>query len=580
MEPIQNADGFSAAVEAANASHAALLEDNAAAAREEAERNRPPAVALGRLGRSYVFYSPSCGDIFEYPPDKLNNAGILLTMAPLEHWESWLFPDIVNSGEHVSKKVLLDAAQARLLADSRGKHFDPDKVRARGVWADSPDGWIYNAGASCWHIPANGGKPERVGNMRGKIMYSAGVELPEPSEAMLTDSEGLHLLELLTARTWRMQGSGELLAGWLVSSLLAGITPIRPHIWVNASPGTGKTFLRDEIGHIIRDFALIPNGVPTEAAIRQHRKGDCLPVVLDEVEPDEDEAKEKKILGLLELMRSASYSGKVIRGTKEGVGVSYLMKCNFALFSISNAINREADASRCIVLQLFTPRDKVAKKALWQRQEAGRKLIKQDDFHGRLIARLLETLPAIMRNIEELTEFLSGLDGVDSRRASIFAVLMACRHALTSRELMTAEEMNHAAMLARAYDQSEEKESDFSRCLNILCSHQVEVMGAGKMTVARACIMAKEGTDAEARYAAARALELYGLRWRDDKNALQVYTGDGKLKRVYKGTPWASGKISPVLMDGGQGCYQMSGNVGSVKNRRCLFIPAALILDE
>ncbi len=38
MEPIQNDDGFSAAVEAANASHAALLEDNAAAAREEAER--------------------------------------------------------------------------------------------------------------------------------------------------------------------------------------------------------------------------------------------------------------------------------------------------------------------------------------------------------------------------------------------------------------------------------------------------------------------------------------------------------------------------------------------------------------
>ena len=573
MEPIQNDDGFSAAMEACERSHKELKEENEAAA-------RPPAVPLGRNGRSYVFYSPLYGDILEYPPDKLNNAGILQTLAPLDKWESWLFPDIVNSGEHVSRKVLLDAAQARLLADSGGKHFDSETVRARGVWADAPDGWIYNAGASCWRVPADGGEPEQVSHARKVTMYAAGVALPEPDKAILTDAEGLHLLHLMTARTWSMRGAGELAAGWLVSSLLAGVLPIRPHIWVNAPAGTGKTYLKSDMKQILGAYALELEGVPTEAAIRQHRKGDCLPILLDEVEQGESETNSKRMTSLLELMRSASYSGKVPRGTKEGTGVMYLMKCSFALFSIANNISREADSSRCLVLTLRRVNNRKDTAQLWKNQEPGRALLRADGFHGRFMSRMLSLLPVVMRNVEELTSYLSGLDGVDSRRASIFAVLMACRHALTSREFMTADEMRHVADMVRAYGEAEEKESDFSRCLDILCRHQVDVAGAGKMTVASACIMAKEGTDAEARHAAARALELYGLRWRDDKNALQVHTGAEKIKAVYKGTPWASGKISPVLMDGGQGCYQAQAKIGGMDSRRCLFIPAALILEE
>lgn len=567
-------------------------DDNGAAAREAFKNQRdarkadteaaarPPAVPLGRNGKSYVFYSPMYGDILEYPPDKLNNAGILQTLAPLDKWESWLFPDIVNSGEHVSRKELLDVAQARLLADSGGKHFDSEIVRARGVWADAPDGWIYNAGASCWRVPADGGEPEQVSHARKVTMYAAGVALPEPDKAILTDAEGLHLLHLMTARTWSMRGAGELAAGWLVSSLLAGVLPIRPHIWVNAPAGTGKTYLKSDMKLILGAYALELEGVPTEAAIRQHRKGDCLPILLDEVEQGESETNSKRMTSLLELMRSASYSGKVPRGTKEGTGVMYLMKCSFALFSIANNISREADSSRCLVLTLRRVNDRKDNAQLWKNQEPGRALLRADGFHGRLMSRMLSLLPVVMRNVEELTSYLSKLDGVDSRRASIFAVLMACRHALTSREFMTAGEIRHVADMVRAYGEAEEKESDFSRCLDILCRHQVDVAGAGKMTVASACIMAKDGTDAEACHAAARALELYGLRWRDDRNALQVYTGAEKIKAIYKGTPWASGKISPVLVDEVHGCYRAQAKIGGMDSRRCLFIPAALIFAE
>lgn len=566
-------DAFTASVEAVNREHKKTLEDNAAAC-------RPPAVSLGRQGKSYVFYSPSCGDIFEYPPEKLDDAGILRTLAPLEHWERWLFPAEVAAGVKVSRKELLDAAQARLLADSRGKHFDADKVRARGVWPDSPDGWLYNAGSSCWHVPGDGKNVEKVDHVRGVTMYAAGVALPEPSEAILTDAEGLHLLEMITERTWSMPGAGELVSGWLISSLLAGVLPMRPHIWVNAPPGTGKTYLKRDMKAILGDYAIEMEGVPTEAAIRHNRKSDCLPLLLDEVEQEESELNKKRLTALIELMRSASYSGKVARGTKDGAGVMYHVKYSFALFSIANTICREADSSRFLLLPLRRVTDKKITGPMWKRQEPGRALLRADGFHGRLMARLLAVLPVLMKNVKELRDYLAMLDNVDSRRAELFAVLMSCRHALTSREKMCADDMQHAAVLLRAYEEQEDKESDFSRCLDILTRHQVEVSGAGKMTITDACGIAVNGASADIRGAAARALELYGMRWREDKNALQVYTGAERIKLIYKGTPWASGKITPVLMDGGQGCYQAQAKIGGVNSRRCLFIPAALILGD
>ena len=582
------------------AARAALLKgeadrkaDNADAARKEAERKRPPVECLGREGSQYVLYSTAYRRIERLTAEKLTLPN-LRAIAPRARWEAWLFPERVAAGDEVKRGELVEAIQERILADCGAKMFDASRVRGRGVWPDTVGGWVYNAGASCWWIPADGGQVEQVDAVRNGYVYAAGEELPSPADTPLSDEEGRELVELMRARSWVLPGAGDVMAGWLVAALLAGVMPICPHVWINAPAGTGKSKFRDDLRAIYGGSKIDPDGGhSTDTGIRQEAAGVALPVVIDEAEGGDDEKAQKNIRRWIELMRIASYGGKITLGSPDGTPRKYYIKCSFALFSVANSIERAADSSRCIVLDLKKYREdeqgKAEKQALWARQDAGRALVETLGFHGRLVARLLQSLPVLMENLAALRKHLGKVEGVDSRRAELFAVLMACRHALVSREKMSQEAMQEAATLMLAYGEQEEHESDFSRCLAVLLGHSLDVYGAGKMSVAEACRMLGSCGDVDRRDAIARALNLVGLRWRDDLNALQVDTLADKMKRIYTGTQWSNGKIAPVLAEG---CKREKGSispagvwlhpvkVGGTSPRWCVMIPAALVLGD
>ena len=566
--------------------------DNAAAAREEAEKNRPPVVCLGREGSQYVLYSTAYRRIERLTAEKLNLPN-LRAIAPRARWEAWLFPERVAAGDEVKRGELVEAIQERILADCGARMFDASRIRGRGVWPDTAGGWVYNAGASCWWIPAAGGKVEQVDNVRGEHVYSAGVALPFPADTPLSDEEGRELVELMRARSWVLPGAGDIMAGWMVAALLAGVMPICPHVWINAPAGTGKSIFRDDLRAIYGESKIDPDGGhSTDTGIRQETAGVALPVVIDEAEGGDDEKAQKNIRRWIELMRLASYGGKITHGSPDGTPRKYYIKCSFALFSVANSIERAADTSRCLVLDLKKYREdeqgKAEKHALWARQDAGRALVQTPGFHGRLMARLLACLPVLLENLHALRKHLGQVEGVDARRAELFSVLLSCRHALVSRERISLEAMQEAAGVMQAYGEQEEKESDFTRCLAVLLGHVVRVRGQ-EMTVADACRVMEARADAEAVTACGFSLSTAGLRWRDDLTALQVDTLADKMKRIYTGTQWSNGKVAPVLAEGADknkgkagkndlGIFYVSDK--KLGGRRCVVIPAALVLGE
>lgn len=570
------------------------MADNAAAAREEAERKRPPVKCLGVDGNQYVLYSTAYKRIFRLTAEKLSLPN-LRAIAPRKHWEEWLFPERVAAGDEVKRGELVEAMQERILSDCGGKLFDSSRVRSRGVWPDDAGGWVYNAGSSCWFIPADGGQVEQIDHVWGDYVYSAGVALPSPADTPLSDDEGRYLVELMRARSWVLPGAGDVMAGWMVAAMLAGTMPICPQVWINAPAGTGKTYLKDDIAALLGNFSMTQEGVPTEASIRQRLNGDAVPVLLDEVEQGDNEASGKKIRNLLDLMRSASY-GKdpMAKGGADGTPRLFPMKCSFALFSVANSIERAADSSRCLVLNLKKYREdeqgKAEKVALWTRQNAGRELVQSSGFHSRLISRLLSVLPVLMKNITALTAYLRDLPGVDSRRGELFAVLIACRYALTSFSPLTDEQMQNAADILRAYDEQEEQESDSCRCLTHLLGYQVEIYGAGKMSVTVACRNMSSMINGETKDNYSNALNLAGLRWQDEPPALQVDPRSASMKRIFAGTQWSNGKIAAVLAEGADrrrkglaganadGIYYKSIRLTQGGNPTdCIMIPAALV---
>ena len=557
--------------------------DNAAAAREEAEKNRPPVVCLGTEGNQYVLYSTAYKRIHRLTAEKMTLPN-LRAIAPRARWEAWLFPERVFAGDEVKRGELVEAVQERILADSGAKMFNASCVRSRGVWPDAAGGWVYNAGASCWHVPADGSKLQQVDNVRGDYVYSVGVALPFPADTPLSDEEGRHLLELMRARSWVLPGAGDIMAGWMVAAVLAGVMPICPHVWINAPAGTGKTYLKNDLVAVLGGLAVqVEGAATTEAAIRQRLSGAALPFLADEVEQGDNENAGRNIRKWLELMRSASYGGSIDKGGADGTARAFPMKCSFALFSIANCINRDADSSRCLVLHL-----RRGDKAVWARQDAGRAVVQSQGFYGRLMARLLGCLPVLMENLSALKDYLGKVEGVDSRRAELFAVLMACRYVLISGERMSMEAMQEATALMQAYGEQEEKESDFSRCLAVLLGHVVRVRGQ-EMTVADACRVLNARGDTETMAACVHSLSAAGLRWRDDLNALQVDTLADKMKRIYTGTQWSNGKVAPVLAEGCMrkkgsvspaGVWQQSVKVGGTSPRWCVMIPAPLVLGD
>ena len=560
--------------------------DNAAAAREEAEKNRPPVVCLGREGSQYVLYSTAYRRIERLTAEKLNLPN-LRAIAPRAHWEKWLFPERVAAGDEVKRGELVEAIQERILADCGAKMFDASCVRGRGVWPDAAGGWVYNAGASCWWIPADGGKVEQVDNARDGHVYSAGVALPFPADTPLSDEEGRELVELMRARSWVLPGAGDIMAGWMVAALLAGVMPICPHVWINAPAGTGKTYLKNDLVAVLGGLSVqVEGAATTEAAIRQRLSGAALPFLADEVEQGDNETAGRNISKWLDLMRSASYGGNIDKGGTDGTARAYPMKCSFALFSIANCISRDADSSRCLVLHLR--RGDKAVREVWARQDAGRALVQTAGFHGRLMARLLGCLPVLLENLSALRKQLGQVEGVDARRAELFAVLLSCRHALVNREKMSQAAMQETAGLMLAYGEQEEKESDFSRCLAVLLGHVVRVRGQ-EMTVADVCRVMDARADAEAVTACGLSLSAAGLRWRDDLNALQVDTLADKMKRIFTGTQWGNGKVAPVLAEGCKrekgsispsGVWLQSVKVGGASPRWCVMIPASLVLGD
>lgn len=560
--------------------------DNAAAAREVKEASSPPVLCLGMEGSSHVLYSPRNRKIHKLATDKFTQPHLLL-LANKDSWIKWLFPERATVGASVKRWELEEAAQNRIFPESARKTFDPMSIRARGIWK-SGSGWIYNSGNDCWFIDDDGNL-EQVGNVLGGHVYSCGVSLPSPVGTSLTDAEGAKLMALISERPWSFQCEGELLVGWTVSALLAGALPMSPHVWITAPQSTGKSKLMEDITSILQSFATVNEGVPTEAAVRQRLQGDALPWINDEMEAGESKTSSNNINKVLDLMRSASYGkAPMSKGGADGAARLYPMKCGFAFFSVVDSLSRDSDLSRCLRLRLIRRNNM---RELWQHQEAGRNLTLQEGFSTRLITRILRTLPILTRNIATLTEFLRNVEGADARKGELFAVLMACRYALTSSASLTVEQMQHAADILHAYDDQDEKESDSARCLSVLLNHQIDVHNAGHMSAGEACRLMSTMCDGEVKDNYRRALQLVGLRWRDDLNALQVTPRPDLMRRVYKDSQWSNGKIAAVLAEGADrnkgrnganlsGIWYQQSKVGGITPVRCVMIPSDLILNS
>ena len=160
----------------------------------------------------------------------------------------------------------------------------------------------------------------------------------------MSNADAAEILKICLALTWKGKLSGYMLAGWIVTAMIAGAMRWRSHIVVTGEPGAGKSWVMDYILKVIMGkIALIRSGGSTEAKIRKDIGSTARPVIMDEAESETQ--KDRSNMELVYGLARKSSSGADLANFN---GV-FPVKSSFCFAAINPRIIQGADLDQDLV---------------------------------------------------------------------------------------------------------------------------------------------------------------------------------------------------------------------------------------
>lgn len=331
-----------------------------------------------------VFYYPFGGKQIITLSSSAHTMQNLLSLAPLEDLENEFGGKDIN----YSRLTLYALDKLKKVAISRGVFVEEDRIRGCGVWIDAKRTVLH-----CGDVLYVDNVETEAKDIIGYYTYIAASRLLRPAKESLSDEQCQSFLKICESVTWEDKMSGTLLAGWLVLAPVCAALTWRPHIWITGEAESGKTTVIEKIvTPALGQMALRLDGGTTEAAIRYAMGYNGRPVIYDEAEAG---ANPKIMEGVIELARGASM-GKPVGKYGQNRFRAQFMVCFSA---INPPVDKTADESRIIFLNIKKNRRQNA------HQDYANLLQQIDEtftpnFSNRLLARTLDNLPAVLKNIE------------------------------------------------------------------------------------------------------------------------------------------------------------------------------------
>jgi len=496
-----------------------------------------PFACLGFDGDSYFYQPASTGQVIRLSRASHTSTN-LCALAELPYWET-LYPGGRVGVNWTAAASSLYAKQATVGV------YSPDRIRGRGAWWDN-DSPVLHLGDQL--IVSGTSRPVRDGLPGSRYVYQRLSRLHGPGSASpLSDHAAFEILELANRFLWEVPASGLLLAGWATLAPICGALDWRPHIWLTAGSGSGKSeVLGRFVAPLLGDMGLIVAGNTTEPGIRQALRADALPVVFDEAESNErnDQQRMQAVLGLARVASSESRA-HTLKGSPEGETQRYTIRSMFMMSSIATALKQGADRSRFAQLTLRNPSElpKDQRTAHWESLDRDLDRHITDAIGQRLQARTIELIPVIRESVRVFIK--AAADAFDSQRlGDQYGTLLAGAWSLSSREVPTREQAWD--LIERndwtSYSQSVEV-PDEQRCFDHILHRQLRVEG-GERVVTRTVkelvdIAQHRATDAQVTATEAQAvLGRHGIR-ADDGQMLISNTAPA-LAAMLADTAWAN----------------------------------------
>jgi putative DNA primase/helicase len=391
----------------------------------------------------------------------------LVQLAELSYWEA-LYPS--KTGVN-----WLAAASSLFAEQARVGIFSPDRIRGRGAWWDAGRSVLHLGD----HLLIDGTQHPITKAPSSKFHYQrlASIDLPEHLQP-LNDELGMEIIDIASRFHWDVPASGLLLAGWIALAPICGALQWRPHIWLTASAGSGKSAILDRlIGPLIESLALFPEGNTTEAFIRQQLRSDAVPVVFDEAESNE-KADRQRIQNILSLARVSSSSGRGVigKGGADGTAQSFTIRSMFLLCSISTALKQGADQSRFAQLTLRNPSfmPKPERLAHWSALDADITRVCTVELGQRMMLRMVQQIPIIRDSVAVFRR--AAAERFDSQRqGDQYGTLLAGAWSLMNSRPATIEDA-YQLIDGNNWDAyKEQSDDDEERCLQHILQHPMRI---------------------------------------------------------------------------------------------------------
>lgn len=409
-----------------------------------------------------------------------------------------------------------------------------EKVRGRGAWRDSDGDLILHLGNKIM----SKGDMFRPGIIDGMV-YPAEEKLPGPfaAEKKYIDVAAKYAgetLALLESWKWRRPDIDPILAlGWMAAGKLGGALDWRPLVWVTGGSNTGKSTLQELVKSYLNG-GLIWVTESTQAYVQQRLGHSSLPILLDEMESEEDNRKNN---AMVKLARQASSGGRIGRGGADHKAVDFTIQSSFMFSSILIPPLLPQDRSRIAVLELqeFNSRTNftIDHKFL---HEAG----------ITAMTRLMAMWNRVPEFLEVHKNALSEV-GHTARGCDQYGALLGLADLMLNDEPSPELAKKWAVMVdATAMAEDSDDLPDQIRCLNHLLTHHADHYKSG-INVSLSAVVAdavKEFTDSEHDHDCNwyRVLASYGMRVykHEDQLWLAVANGNTGLAKIYGNTQWAA----------------------------------------
>jgi len=524
---------------------------------------------LGHNGGAFYFLPKRTGQVVSFGATALGSIQNLVTMAPDQMWQ-----DYFGGKETSDAKVAVAASKALIATCISIGVFDPDKVRGVGAWIEGAS-VIFNTGGRIIH----GGNVTDVRAFKpaSRYLYPANVDVLNDIPEAMEDRDAWGILKCCTSLRWADPMAGYYLAGWIVTSILGGVMPWRPHIHISGDRGSGKSTVLDKlVKPLLSGIAIEADGGSTEPGIRRAIIHSSRPVIMDEAEGHTRTSRDK-MASVMDLVRASSSGGKIRNANDE-----YRCRASFLMVGINPQINTEADKSRIVVLHLKTDvrENASAMHDEWLEMVAN---LLGDDAPGRLVMRLIDCSPALRETVKLMTSEVRKL-GVEARFADQHGALLAGVWLLVKARAPEGDEASAflekiglaAEVKAALHDVQGESWKVLSEILT--ADHSYDALGsARRSTIAALVETVVEGEDSYQRIA---GMALSDLGIEVEGEWVRIASSSPKLSKLLKDTPWAGDGWNrhlltlPGAQEGRRRAFR------GLSRRRTVEVPLSLVMDR